>query len=161
MAEVRKDINVVLNARDQASKVFSRVGRKAGMLSKAFGGLKGVLAGFGLGLGAIGAAKGLAGIFTVGAGFEKEMSRVGALTSATRDEMEFLTRTAEKLGATTVFTARQSSEAMSQFALAGFKVNEIVGSMKPALDLAAAGQLTIQEASSITTRTMRGFGLSV
>lgn len=142
----------------------------AGGAAAGFNPLAGVgvysLAASGAGAGAI-AAGGLAA--AAGAGmvaatavtidFEHAMSRVKALTNATADEFEALEARAIELGAKTVFTARQAAESMQQFALAGFDANKILAASGPALDLAAAGQLSMAEASQIVVRIMAGMGV--
>jgi TP901 family phage tail tape measure protein len=94
------------------------------------------------------------------AGFEQGMARVAALTSATGAEFDALKQKAKDLGRTTVFSARQSAEAMGFFALAGFKSDKILASMKPTLDLAAAGQLDVAQAADIAAKIMAGMKLS-
>ena len=91
--------------------------------------------------------------------FEQAMARVQAITSATATDMLKLERQARKLGSTTVFTARQAAEAMGFFALAGFKVNEIMTAMPATLNLAAAGQLDVAVAADIAAKILRGMGL--
>lgn len=94
------------------------------------------------------------------ASFESQMARVKALTGATEDQFTRLEREAKRLGASTVFSASQAAEAMSYFALAGFDVDQILGSIGPTLDLAAAGQIEIAQAADIAAKVMAGMGLS-
>jgi len=93
------------------------------------------------------------------ASFEQAMARVAALTGATGPEFDALSEKARELGRTTVFSARQSAEAMSYFALAGFDANKILASMAPTLNLAAAGQLDVARASDIVAKIMAGMKL--
>jgi len=97
-----------------------------------------------------------AGIVTQAAAFEQSMARVAALTGATTAELQQLTSAAREMGRTTIFTARQSASAMSAFALAGFDTNKILQSLKPTLDLAAAGQIDIGQAADIVAKIMAG-----
>lgn len=92
--------------------------------------------------------------------FEQSMARVKALTEANADEFAKLEGAARDLGKSTVFSASQAANAMSSFAQAGFKVEEILGAIGPALDLAAAGQLDMATAAGITANIMKGMGLS-
>ncbi len=94
------------------------------------------------------------------AGFEQQMARVKALTNANADEFAKLETKAKQLGAATVFSASQAAEAMSYFALAGFKTDQILGAIGPTLDLAAAGQIEIGEAADIATKIMAGMGIA-
>jgi len=95
------------------------------------------------------------------ADFESKMNRVRAVTGATGEDFEALEATARELGATTVFTAREAAEAMGFFGLAGFKVNEIIGAMPGALQLAAAAQIDVGAAADVTAKIMRGYGRDV
>jgi len=96
---------------------------------------------------------------SVGASFEHSMARVRALTQATGAEFGNLSRIAKELGITTIFTASQAAEAMAVFALAGFKVDKIMKSMKPTLDMAAAGQMNVADAADMAVRIMAGMGI--
>lgn len=91
--------------------------------------------------------------------FEQGMNRVLALTNATESEFGALRNQAMKLGRTTMFSARQSADAMGYFALAGFKANKIIAAMPATLNLAAAGQLDVGTAANITSKIMAGMGL--
>ena len=93
------------------------------------------------------------------AGFAQQMARVRALTGASGKEFADLTAAARRLGETTVFTASQSAEAMSAFALAGYDVQKILKAIGPTLKLAASGQLEIGQAADISTKIMAGMGL--
>lgn len=92
--------------------------------------------------------------------FEKRMSRVKALTGASGATFEALNETAKRLGATTVFTAGQAAEGMSFLAMAGFGPEQILKSIGPSLELAAAGQLELGRAADIVTNIMTGMGVA-
>ncbi len=94
------------------------------------------------------------------AGFEQQMARVRALTGANAKDFKRLSDAAKRLGETTVFSASQAAEAMSFFALAGFDVEQILGAIGPALNLAAAGQIEIAQAADISAKIMAGMGLT-
>jgi len=97
--------------------------------------------------------------FTAGAGFEKAMSGVRAVSQGTRADFRKLADQAKHLGATTVFTAGQSAEAMEKLALSGLQVNQIYGIMPAVLNLAAAGELDMADAATIAVGTLKGFAL--
>lgn len=105
------------------------------------------------------AARGLLAASRASREFEFALSRVRAITQATDDDMAKLGKQAEDLGRTTVFTAREAAEAQQAFALAGFKVNQILDATPHALNLAAAGQIELGEAATIVTRIMAGMGI--
>lgn len=95
----------------------------------------------------------------VGIDFEKQMSKVQAISGGTAGDLAKLTAQAKELGATTVFTASQAADAQSFLAMAGFKTNEIYGAMPGMLSLAAAGQLELGTAADITSNIMSAFAL--
>ena len=84
---------------------------------------------------------------------------VQALTGATGTEFEALSNQAKELGKTTMFSATQSANAMSELASAGFTTTEIMDAMPGLLDLAASGNIDLAEAANIASSTLRGFGL--
>lgn len=92
--------------------------------------------------------------------FEQAMARVKAITGATGREFDSLRQKARELGRTTVYSAHQAAEAMSAFALAGFKSEKIIAAMPHTLNLAAAGQLQMGQAAGIVAKIMAGMGLT-
>lgn len=91
--------------------------------------------------------------------FEQQMMRVRALSGATREDFVLLSDQAEKLGASTIFSASQAGSAMESLAVAGFKTKEILSAMPGLLDLAAASASDLGETASITSDILGGFGL--
>jgi TP901 family phage tail tape measure protein len=73
--------------------------------------------------------------------------------------MEELTAKARELGATTQFSASQAAEGMSFLSMAGFEVNETLGSMEAMLNLAASAQLDLGTSADIVSNIMQGFAL--
>ncbi|MED3352937.1 phage tail tape measure protein, partial [Bacillus thuringiensis] len=136
---------------------FSRMGQAAGVMGAtvgssalAIGGMAGI---------AVGAGAALAGIVSAGAGFEKTMSAVQAVTGASGQDMKKMSELAKKMGSETKFSASQAAEGMQYLGMAGFKTNEIMEAMPGMLSLAAAGQLDLGLAADITSNIMSGFGL--
>ncbi|CUB45514.1 MULTISPECIES: phage tail tape measure protein [Bacillus] len=95
----------------------------------------------------------------VGMDFEKQMSKVQAISGGSAAEIAKLREQAKELGATTVFTASQAADAQGFLAMAGFKVNDIYDAMPGMLSLAAAGQLELGAAADITSNIMSAFAL--
>lgn len=93
--------------------------------------------------------------------YEQSMNRVRALTSATGDDLERLKKQARDLGATTQFSASDAADAMGFLAMAGMKVNDIIGAMPHVLTLAGAAQLDMAKAADIVTNVMAGYALGV
>ncbi len=97
----------------------------------------------------------------IAGGFDKQMQAVLAITSATREEFAALTDTARKLGATTIFTAREAASGMEFLARAGFNAAETIAAIPAVLDLAIVGALGLAEAADIVSNIMTAFGIDV
>lgn len=96
---------------------------------------------------------------SVAADFEEGMSNVEALSGAAGQEMAELTAKAKELGATTKYTALQSSEAMGYMAMAGWDAQEMMAGMGGVIDLAAASGEDLARVSDIVTDNLTAFGL--
>lgn len=94
-----------------------------------------------------------------GSDFEKQMSRVQAISGATGENFEKLREQAIQLGADTSFSASSAAEGMENLAAAGFEVNEITDAMPGLLNLAAASGEDLAVSSDIAASAIRGFGL--
>lgn len=130
--------------------MFSNMGIAAGGFGASMLGMAGVTVG-------VGAA--IAGTVSAGANFEKTMSTVKAMTGATGDQMEAMTKQAKDLGADTKFSASEAAEGMAFLGMAGFKTNDIMKAMPGMLNLAAAGQLDLGRAADIASNIMAGFSI--
>jgi len=89
--------------------------------------------------------------------FERQMSRVQAISGATDEQFKKMTATARDLGATTIFSASEAASGMQFLAQAGLDASEIVQAMPGVLDIAAASQIGLAEAADITTNVMAQF----
>jgi len=101
----------------------------------------------------------ITGVMTIFAGYEKQMSKVKAISGATEKEFAQLQETARSLGATTKFSAKQAGEGMEYLALAGYNTNQTIAAMPGLLNLAAAGQLELGTASDLVTDILSQYGL--
>lgn len=95
----------------------------------------------------------------VGADFEATMSRVGAVSGATQEELAKLTAQARELGATTVWSASEAAEGMTYLSMAGFNTEQMMQAMPGMLDLASAGAIDLASAADIASNILSGFGL--
>lgn len=102
----------------------------------------------------------------VGSNFESSMSQVAATMGITVEEIqngsesfELLKKAAKDAGATTQFSASQSSEALNYLALAGYDAEKAVNALPKVLNLAAAGGLDLAYASDLVTDSMSALGL--
>lgn len=108
----------------------------------------------------VGIGAGLGFSVKVGSEFEAQMSAVGAISQANAEDMETLTKTAENLGATTQYTAKEVGDAMEYMAMAGWDAQQINNGIAGVIDLAAASGEDIGTVSDIVTDAMTAFGLS-
>ena len=93
------------------------------------------------------------------ANWEASMSNVKALTGATTDEMDKLAEKSKELGARTSKTAKESADAMSYQALAGWNVNQIMSSTEPILRLSEAANSDLAHTSDLVTDSMSAMGV--
>lgn len=100
------------------------------------------------------------GAFNVGRAFEYSMSKVKAISGANEGEFTNLRNQAIELGKGTIFSSRETAEAMKYMAIAGWRANEILAGLRPTLDLAAASGEDLAQVSDILTDGMTAFGMS-
>ncbi|MFI9331885.1 phage tail tape measure protein [Kitasatospora sp. NPDC052868] len=92
--------------------------------------------------------------------FEKSMSGVAAVADATAEQMGQLRTAALEAGRDTAYSASQAANAEGELAKAGVSVDDILGgALRGSLALAAAGQLDLAEAATISAQSMNTFGL--
>lgn len=91
--------------------------------------------------------------------FEAGMSKVAAISGATGDDLAALTEKAKEMGATTKFSATESSEAFSYMAMAGWKTEQMLDGIAPIMNLAAASGEELALTSDIVTDALTAFGL--
>lgn len=92
--------------------------------------------------------------------FSSSMSNVQALSGATVDELDELEARARELGGATIFSASQVADAFSYMALAGWNTEDMLSGVDGVLNLAAAADMDLAEASDIVTDYLTAFGLS-
>jgi TP901 family phage tail tape measure protein len=94
------------------------------------------------------------------ADFDKAMSSVKASTRATGAELESLRAVAIKAGADTAFSASEAAAGIDELAKAGVATKDILGGgLAGALNLAAAGQISVAEAAETAASAMVQFNL--
>ena len=91
--------------------------------------------------------------------FEQAMAQVGAVSRASAEDMERLTKTARTLGATTNWSASQAAEGMQFLAMAGFSTEQTIAAMPGMLDLASAGAIELGSAADIASNILSGFNM--
>jgi TP901 family phage tail tape measure protein len=104
--------------------------------------------------GAIGASVGVA------ANFEAAMSKLGAISNASADDLAKLESVAREMGASTQYSATEAANALTYLAMAGFKVEDQIAALPAVLNAAAAGGIDLASASDLVSNVMTGFGIS-
>ncbi len=104
-------------------------------------------------------AAGIGYAVKVGSDFEAQMSKVGAISGATADQMEALTATAKQLGIDTKFSATEAGQAFEYMAMAGWKTDDMLGGISGIMNLAAASGEDLASVSDIVTDALTAFGL--
>ena len=96
----------------------------------------------------------------VGMDFEKGMSLVASTMGIDQTSTDFaiLKEAAEEAGATTKYSATEAAEALNYLALAGYDTQKAVETLPEVLNLAAAGDLELAQASDIMTNAMSALG---
>lgn len=148
-------IQILVKAKDDASRTLGQVGNRAERLGNKLRDMRGPLLAATAAIGGLGLLAG-----KTFAGFEQQMARVGAVSGATSGQLVQLTEVAKEMGRTTQFSATQSAEALTFMAQAGMSVTDQIGALPKVLQLAAAGSLELGQAADIVTNVMAGFGLS-
>jgi len=93
--------------------------------------------------------------------FEKEISNIGAVSGASKVQLDQLRAKALQLGADTSFSASQAAQAMEELAKAGVSTTDILnGAADATVALAAAGGVDLPEAATIAANSMNQFGIT-
>jgi len=92
------------------------------------------------------------------ADFETAMSQVAATMGKTKDDIKGLSELAQRMGATTAFSAREAAEGINILAMAGLNATQIGDSLGTVLDLAAAGAMDMGSSASYIVGAVKGFG---
>lgn len=93
------------------------------------------------------------------ADFESTMSKVQAISGSTESQMEQLTNKAVEMGAKTKFSAKESAEAFTYMAMAGWDAEQMMSGIAGIMSLAAADGLDLATTSDIVTDALTAFGL--
>ncbi|EIF0348827.1 phage tail tape measure protein [Salmonella enterica] len=136
----------------QARSRYDRLQQTAGKLRGAGGVALGTTAGAGY----------AAGRFLAPAvGFDREMSRVGALTRIDKTDPQFaaLREQAKKLGAETQFTSSDAASGQAFLAMAGFTPQAIQAALPGVLNMALAGGMDLGQSADISSNILSQFHL--
>lgn len=110
-------------------------------------------------LAAIGIGKLVKDIVDTGANFEETMSKVGAISGATQEEMKKLTETAKEMGRTSVFSATEAAQGLTFMGMAGWSAEQMMAGLPGVMNLAASSGEDLALVSDIVTDAMTAFGM--
>lgn len=148
-------VEVILRARDEASRVLQGVGKEIEASAGALKTVGAVSAGAGL---AIGGALGAA--VKAASGFESQMSGVKAVMSPA-EVQEFggaLEQLALRLGKDTAFSATAAAQGIEELVKAGVPAKLVLqGAGEAALALAAAGGVSLPKAAEVASNALNAF----
>lgn len=96
----------------------------------------------------------------VAADFESAINQIAATKglSTTDEQVMQLRDKAEQLGATTAFSAKEAAEGLNILSMAGYKTGEALDMSEPMLNLALAGQVSMDQSAAFISTTLKGFG---
>lgn len=110
--------------------------------------------------GVAGLAAGLTGAISSAEGFEKQISAITAVAGASTGEIDALRGLVLQLGADTSFSASEAGVGVEALVKAGVSIQDVMGGgARAALDLAAAGAVSVGDAAEIASNAMNVFGL--
>lgn len=141
-----KPIQILINAKDNASGVFSSLQAKVAAVGAAIASYFSI--------------KSFAGVVEGAAEFEGAMSRVQAATGASGQELAALKKAAEDAGASTKFTSVEAAAALENLAKAGLSSKDAIAALPAVLNLAQAADIGLAESAEYVTKAVMGLGLS-
>ena len=128
----------------------------AAMAGTVASGITAAIAAAGAALAALGAYA-----INVGSDFEVAISNVAATMGTTTDQIGDITAKSKELGATTAFSATQAAEGFNILAQSGLAAAEQLSTIDSVLNLAAAGEMTMADAASYVTTTMKAMSIEM
>ena len=146
-----KAYTVAINVK-QNGDIGGMKDKLSGMAAGAMAGLPVQAAGFaGLGYGVFDAVKNYSD-------FTAQLSQIKAVTGLDAEAMDAVKEKALELGVDTQFSSTEAAQGMTELLKAGVSVKDVLGdASQAALDLAAAGQLSLPEAAEIMSTAMNAF----
>lgn len=94
-----------------------------------------------------------------GKSFEAGMAEVGAISGASEEDLKALTDKAKEMGATTKFSATESSEALKYMAMAGWDTSQMLAGISGIMNLASASGEELGTTADIITDALTAFKL--
>lgn len=163
-------LGILFSARDMASGPVGLLQRNfTGLQQSVTAGAARIVAGFGIVVAGVTSLRAgldlLRGSFdlAVHAGqFQQTLTAVGAVTRATRGEMDALTNSAIQAGIRTQFSPNEAAEGLQSLATAGLNARNAMDVLNPVLDLATGslGQLGVAGSAEAVVGTLNAYQLS-
>ena len=161
MAETVADLNIIIRAKNAAKAVLGKIDnqvkglrdnvkkyeKQIALAAKATA----VVVGLGVTL--------FAGAVSQAADFEQSMANVGAVSKASVEDLNQLSRAALDMGSKSVFSATQAADAQLFLAQAGQNTTQIIQSLSGVMSLAAATGSDLAFAAETTASTLSQFSL--
>lgn len=98
-------------------------------------------------------------VVKVGSEFESAMSKVQALSGASSSQLQQISDKAKELGGSTKFSATEVADAFSYMSLAGWNTEQMLSAIDGVVNLAAASEMDLAQASDMVTDYLSAFGL--
>ena len=144
----------------EASEAASKTGKMGDGLKTALAVAGGNIAAQAMSKIASAAADAAKYVVEVGSSFEKAMSEVEAISGAAGSELDEMSQKAKELGSTTKFSATEVAEGFKYMSLAEWNTSQMLTSIGGIVNLAAAAEMDLAEASDMVTDYLSAFGLS-
>ena len=96
----------------------------------------------------------------VGSNFEAAMSEVEAISGASSSDLDQMSQKAKELGSNTKFSATEVAEGFKYMSLAGWDTEQALSAIDGVVNLAAASEMDLGQASDMVTDYLSAFGLA-
>jgi TP901 family phage tail tape measure protein len=123
----------------------------------------GKLIGIGVGVGAVAAGVGIAKAVNAAGDFQEELNVLQSVSGATNAELDRMQRLSIALGRDIhlpATSALDAAVAMTELAKGGLNVHDAMAAARGTLQLAAAGEVDVGSAASISATALNAFGLA-
>lgn len=117
------------------------------------------VAGIALATGGAVATRAFAKSISTAADFEAQMAKVGAKAEATNAEMQALSKTALKLGASSSLSASEVAIGMDELAAKGMNARQIIEAMPGLIAASEASGESLEVVSNVVTSALNSFGM--
>ncbi|MQM37678.1 Chromosome partition protein Smc [wastewater metagenome] len=158
MADRNFAVNMVIGARDRASRVLRGLNAGLGRLNNRVTQVGAALATY---FGTQALSRFFSSALGSAADFEQQIDRIGAVTGATGEELDKLRAIAEEMGSTTQFTATEAAQGLEILGRAGLSASESVETLPSVLQLAQASGMQLAQAAGVVTDSLGAMGQGV